>query len=242
MTNYENGRGIYHTVELSDGKPCQVRQLGLFELDFNLSPPQRPRFTYELESITGKTYDVEFLVENFDTPPVKPDVPEHEIEKGSDAWYLLREWQLYQAALHYEKERMREIAQYQQDTVFYILNKCLSPEDVDRIVTDDDWLKVHRAALVAPVTMTALRRCLRDVYQATYHNKEIFEALAESESGGGQIDAIKKWENELMIAMGLTEEQYCLMPVQERIMKIIAHKFDDWVGHLEIDKWKRQNG
>jgi len=87
-------------------------------------------------------------------------------EQGSEEWYQLEEYETYLAALAHEKRRVESYHLYVEDVVTYILNNCISPEDRERIVTEDDWEKVYHAALVPELTMGVISATLRDTFQS----------------------------------------------------------------------------
>lgn len=231
---------MVHDIYLSDGEVCHVRQLGLFELDEEVPLPQIGRFTYKIHMLPGDVYEAEFKIESFKEPPVKPDVPESDIVEKSAAWYDLRTWQLYQAALLHEKRRTASIIQYKNDVLAYILKHCIPPEDVRRLHTGEDWERVYDAAVVEQITYELLAEVLRTTFRASFANQEIFEAFEIISGGLSQYDAIKKWENDLMIAMRMTELEYVLIGVKERARKICAHHLDDWLGALQAEVDRKQ--
>lgn len=233
---------MHNDVILSDGDVCHVRVLGLFELDEEVPLPQIGRFTYKIHMLPGDVYEAEFKIEDFKTPPIKPDIPESEIVEKSAAWYDLRTWQLYQAALLHEKRRTAALIQYKNDTLDYILRECLDPKDVRRLRTKEDWEKIHDAAVIEPVTYELLAEVLRTTFHATFADQEVFDAFEIISGGLSSYDAIKKWENDLMLAMRMSEVEYVMLSPKERARKICALHLDDWLGALqsEVDRKKAE--
>ena len=116
-------------IILSDGLPCEVRRLGLYELD-NKGRPITGPYSYSLLLATGQivedTYDLRALT----SIPTPPDMPAEEIRQGSPEWYQLKEYETYIAALAHEKIRVDSYHGYVDDIVAYILTHCLiNPED-----------------------------------------------------------------------------------------------------------------
>ena len=88
-------------ISLSDGLPCDVRTLGIFELD-NVPRNQIGPFVYTIELVGGVKKEVVYDLAKYDEegrePPQKPDTPEHLIKEDTEDWYNLRDWKRHQAA------------------------------------------------------------------------------------------------------------------------------------------------
>lgn len=152
------------TVVLSDGAPCKVRVLGLFELDGVGREPLGP-YRYTVLLATGEVMEDEYDIRAVKEVPKPPDVAIEDIEEGSWEWHQLREYETYQAALAYEKERLASYENYLSDIKDYIVANCLEPDDQRRIVTVEDWEKVQAAAVVPKVTEGAIADTLRNTFQ-----------------------------------------------------------------------------
>jgi len=154
---------MYHEITLSDGLPCQVRQLELYGLE-HIRPAISGMFTYKIAMMQGEELkDAEYDGERWEgrTPPQKPSTPEHLITERSEEWYALREYNVYQAWMTWKKQKEEAMAQYSRECAIYILNSCLKPEDRLRIVSPEDWQKVHKAALVPELTREVLAETLQ---------------------------------------------------------------------------------
>lgn len=231
---------VKHTVILSDGQPCLVRRLGLYEIN-KIDPPEvSGPFVYVAITTGDVEHYVEFDLSAWESPPQKPDIPESDVVKKSAAWYDWREYKLYQAALHHEKQRIESVAAYLEREAQYILDNCVEPENVDRIVTKEDWHLVYTAALIPQVTQELIAECLKREFKAAYADKEIFDALTDAESGQGVYDAIMVWENNIMLEMQMTEVEYAMMPLEERVRKICAMNLSKWIQHLESDRVSKE--
>jgi hypothetical protein len=229
------------TITLSDNQPFEVRQLGIFELD-KLTPKPIGPFTYTMKTITGKEFEVEFDINAYDTPPIDPQV--HSPEPETPEWYLLHDWQLYQAAMLHESKRQEILSQYYDDVVEHIIGSCCKG-DTRRIVTREDWLKIYEAALVPQLTLEDIATILRQTYNAEFNGQDIFDALQNASKGHGSYNTIRLWENKLMVEMQLTELEYALMPVEERARKVCALFLSDIMTYLETDlqmKKSKTNG
>ena len=79
---------MYHEIELSDGLPCQVRQLELYGLE-HIRPAISGMFVYKIAMMQGEELkDAEYDGSAWEgrTPPEKPTTPEHLITERSEAW------------------------------------------------------------------------------------------------------------------------------------------------------------
>ena len=167
-------------VTLSDGDPCEVRTLGIFELDSVRREFLGP-FTFMMKVLGGTEKEVEYDIskyEELDRPkPTPPDVPEHELKENTEEWFQLRDTQLYQAAERHGVLRVESVSDYCDDVIDYILLNCLTPEDVHRIVTDEDWKTVYYVAMIPQISEAMIIDVLRDTYQAKFNQDDVFDAL-----------------------------------------------------------------
>lgn len=154
----------YKTVTLSDGQPCKVRQLGLYELNGKGREVLGP-YRYSLLLATGQIVEDEYDLRALDYIPAPPDKPVAEVQNGTIDWYNLQEYETYLAALAHEKARIESYHDYVQDVIDYILANCLSADDTRRIVTPEDWDVVYQAALVPELTMEVISATLRDSFR-----------------------------------------------------------------------------
>ena len=60
------------------------------------------------------------------------------------------------------------------------------------------------------------------------------------EGGHGEVVAIRLWENELMIRMHLSEEEYVKIPKAERARKVVAMKLQSWFSMLESEIYRKE--
>lgn len=230
-------------VTLSDGGPCEVRTLGIFELDQIRREFLGP-FTFEMKILGGSTRTVEFDISKYEElgrPLPKPaTVPESELKENTPEWFEHRDWQLREAALLHNKRRIEVVSTYCDDVVDYILKKCVSEEDGWRIVTNTDWEKVYTAALVPQITEQLIIETLRGTYQAQYGSEEVFAALDKIQGGNGMYNAIRLWENEWANEMGYSDIELAVVPVEERARRVSAKFLRSWFEALEIDKMRRE--
>ena len=220
---------------LSDGAVLDVRTLGIFELDPIGLPEERP-FSYKMKLVTGEEIDVEFDPSLFPEPPEKPDVAENEIEYKSREWYALRTWQYYQAALAGRKVMIRELKELAEKITWYVLENCIDPDDIKRIVTIEDVDELARTALIPQLTLEDVKTAVKNTYHAQYNGMDIMDALEAVSGSSGVYNATRAWENLLMIKMGMTESEYASLPLDERARKVGGMMLKDWFESLEIDK------
>lgn len=155
---------MYKMVTLSDGQPCRVRVLGLFELN-GKGREVLGVYRYSLLLATGQITEDEYDLRALDEIPRPPDKPVEEIKTGSVDWYDLKEYETYLCAVTHEKHRIESYHDYVQDITAYILTNCLSPEDRNRIVTVEDWEAIYQIVFVPELTMEVIRQCLADTFQ-----------------------------------------------------------------------------
>jgi len=232
------------TVVLSDEKQCEVRTLGIYELDA-IERTDPGLFTYPVEMVGGKIKQVEWDISKYEEtgkePPQKPDTPEHLIEEETEEWYMLRDYTRYQAALLHRKESNEIVAQYYEKVLGYILANCIDPEDIPRIVIDEDLDKIYAAATVPQVTMSMLAKALRQTFNASFDDQEIFEAMDRATGGSGAYNQLRKWEMDWANKFGLSDVEIALVPVEERARRICAMMLDRWFEFLELDKIHKKN-
>jgi len=225
-------------VRLSDGKDCEVRRLGIFELDDLPQPDIRP-FTYTINTVVRDTYQATLDVSRYKTPPLRPDITTGLVEFSSD-WYALREWQIYQGAMSHGSIIMIEVADYADKVLEYILTSCISRDDLNRVATTGDFENVYTAALVEQLSLKLIKETLSSTYNATYEDEEIFDALDSTSGGDGAYNALRHWENKLCIKMHMSEAEYAMLDVRERARKVCAMMLDDWMGAIEADRRSKE--
>lgn len=231
-------------VTLSDGGSCEVRTLGIFELD-RIQREFLGPFTFEMTILGGSKKEVEYDIskyEELDRPiPEKPKTPQEELVLETEEWYQFRDWQLYQAALNHNRQRLESIAAYCDDVAAYIITHCVSPEDSIRIVTAWDWERVYKIALIPPITEKMIIQTLRDSFQASFDEQEIFDALDKTKGGSGAYNALRLFENEWANEMGYSDLELAVIPVEERARRVCAKFLRGWMEHLETDKMLKKS-
>lgn len=170
------------TVILSDNEPCEVRQLGLFELD-NKAPEVMGAYRYTLILATGQVQEDDYDIYAWAEPPKKPT---GDIQPSTPEWEQLKEYETYQAALAHEKERLKSFEERIEAIKSYILQTCISDENLQRIVEPEDWQKVYNAALIPQIKEEDIAHCLRETFQGFIWDVGNFTGIIESKGGVGE--------------------------------------------------------
>lgn len=226
-------------VTLSDGEPCLVRVLGLFELD-GIGPEIPGPYRYSILTYTGQVYEEEYTL-----PDQPPDRPEDEKpEQGSPAWHQLQDYETYLCAVAHEEKRAQAIEGWLNNCAAYILEHCLAEEDRARLVEPEDYWAVYAAACVPKLRLEDIESALAQVYRADYGGRGILEDVLALEPGEGKLNAVALWENQLLNGLGLVtpeqEADYGQLPIMDRARKVAAFKLSDWLGSLEADRARRE--
>jgi len=222
-------------VTLSDGQPCRVRCLGLFELDA-VGPDIPGPYRYQILTYTGQVFEAEYPLP--DTPPDKPD--DEQPEPNSVEWRQLQDYETYLCALAHEEARTRAVEDWLNNCATYILERCLDEADRARLVDPDDYQAVYAAAAVPRLKLEDIGAALRATFRAEFGGREVLDALFGLEAGGGKVNAVALWESQLLNALGLVtpeqEADYANLSVADRARKVAAFKLADWLGVLEADR------
>lgn len=224
---------VVTVIHLSDGEPCDVKRLGIFELD-GVGPTLVGPFTYTFTLANGQEVEDTYPLERITRPPEHPGVPESEIVEGTPSWHALLDYQTYKMAVAHERPRLKSMIDYVYEVSAYVAS-AVSDEDRDRIVTDEDWLKVREAALVPGITPEILADAFRRHFGAHFQGKDIFDALSGMAPGSGGYDAVRVWEINTMTQHGFTEEQWAGLSLAERSRKVAAANLPKLVEALETD-------
>ena len=230
---------MHKEVVLSDNEPCPVRVLGLFELDA-VGPAIPGPYRYQVLTYTGQVFEAEYQIP--DEPPEKPEDPEP--EPNTLEWRALQDFETYQCAVAHEEDRAAAVEDWLNNCAAYILDRCLEPGDRERLVEPEDYATVYAAAVVPKLTMDDIENALAQVYRAEFAGLGVLEALWKMEPGGGKMNAVALWENQLLNALGLVtsedEAEYGQLPIVDRARKVAAFKLTDWLGSLEADRAHRE--
>lgn len=80
-------------------------------------------------------------------------------------------------------------------------------------------------------------------FRAKFLGREVLEIMKDDtfmEGGNSEVIAIRLWEEELMIRLRVTEEEYIQIPKMERARKIIAMKLSGWFEILEYQIMRQE--
>lgn len=220
-------------ITLSDGKPCQVRRLGIFDMD-GVGPELAGPFAYTMTLANGEEIQDYYDPSQYSNPPQPPEF-DGEIVEHSPAWWQLLEWETYKAAIAHEvNERTPSTINYVMEVSAYIVDQVLDREDRKRIVTEEDWVKVVEAALVPPITREVLAEAFRKHFAAQYDGQDVLDAIQRIEGGRGGYDALRVWE---INAMGsLSEAEWASRPLGERARRVAAKALPKLIETLEVDR------
>lgn len=222
-------------IRLSDGEPCEVKRLGIFDMD-NVGPSVLGPFVYTFTMANGQEVEETYDISRFTTPPQHPGVPEDQIVERSPTWHALLEWQTYKLAVAHERKRITSLVEYVKENSRHVLELALDEEDWPRVQDESDWLAIMEAALVPQLSKEILADVFRRHFNAHFNGQEVFDALKNLEGGSGGYDALRVWEINTMSGMGYTEEQWAELALEERARKVAAHNLPDLIKALEADK------
>jgi hypothetical protein len=133
---------VWTEATLPSGLVASIKRLGLFEIDKVEKDIPGP-YTYTLEVLNGKSYEVPF---DLSVPRVKPEIPLEEVEKNSKEFYNWQEYLRYQEALEHQKKQLEAYASYCERVRDYLIQNCLKIEDLDKL-SDEDWTEIYRLSL-----------------------------------------------------------------------------------------------
>lgn len=210
-------------VILSDGEPCSVRRLGVFDLD-GVGPALPGPFIYTYKLSNGQIVEDTYDVSARSRPPEHPGVPEHEIVERGPQWHALLEYETYKAGIAYEYNvRLPNTVQYIREVSTFVVESCLTDEDRTRIVTEDDYALVYEAGVVPQVTMELVAAAYKHTFNATYAEQEIMDAVLRMDEGKGRMDTLRKWEHMAMGEYGYkTEAEWGELTLSERVRKVAS--------------------
>jgi hypothetical protein len=237
---------MYKEVALSDGLPCPVRVLGLFELDA-IGPDIPGPYRYSILTYSGQVYEAEYPLP--ERPPEKPALseaegPEGEPAPGTVEWKQQQEYDTYLCAVAHEETRAQAVEAWLNNVAAYVLARCLDEPDRARLVEPEDYQSVYAAALVPRLRMEDIETALRQTFRAEFGGMGVLEALWKLEPGEGKLNPVALWEAQLLNELGLVSEeeeaQYAHLPVMARARKVAAFKLADWLGSLEIERVRKE--
>lgn len=152
------------TVTLpSDGLPCEVRVLGLYELDsVPFDDPGDFQYEYQMTNnqITKKTY----TLRNWPEAPEQPTKPRELCEAGSYEWALWNRWDLYEAVLQRRYEQIEAAERHAHDVGRYVIRECLAPKDQPRVKMPKDLEVICGAAMVDEETIGGIESALSGTF------------------------------------------------------------------------------
>ena len=227
------------TITLSDGGPCEVKRLGIFDMD-NVGPTLVGPFVYTIKMLDGQEVDVEYDLRKITRPPQHPGVPENEIDEGTPTWHALLDYQTYTMAVAHERKRLNSAVGLIMEQSRYVVDSAMHDEDIERVLTREDYLAVLAAALVPELTPEVIADSFKNHFNAYFEGREILDAFESVAPGSGGYAAIKVWEINTMTQHGYTEEEWANLSLSERARKVAASKLPDLLEALERDKQMKE--
>ena len=227
------------TITLSDGGPCEVKRLGIFDMD-NVGPALVGPFVYTIKMLDGQEVDVEYDLRKITRPPQHPGVPENEIDEGTPTWHALLDYQTYTMAVAHERKRLNSAVDVIMEQSRYVVDSAMRDEDIERVLTREDYLAVLAAALVPELTPEVIADSFKNHFNAYFEGREILDAFESVAPGSGGYAAIKVWEINTMTQHGYTEEEWANLSLSERARKVAASKLPDLLEALERDKQMKE--
>jgi len=157
------------TIILSDNQPCNITPLGLYDaIDIDIEVPGV--FQYTILTATGSVLTAEWDLRSpsiRNDPPRPPNIPIAEIEQGSQDWFILKTWEIHQAAIAHEQTRLDGYETYLKAIEQLVMERCVKPEDRQRFATIADYEKLFTAALIPQITEEALEAELTRFFQGS---------------------------------------------------------------------------
>lgn len=224
-------------VILSDGEPCEVKRLGIFDLDGE-GPAQVGPYTYKWSMADGSEVESVYDIHAITRPPQHPGVAESDIQPNTPNYYALMEYQTFRAALAHDKKRVDGIINYVGEISRFIVDRCLTnPSDISRILEPDDWALIYHVAIVPQITIEFVAGVLKKTFSAHYEGNEIFDAMQRVNKGHGAYDALRLWEFEAMERYGFkTEDNWADLSLNERVRKVASIALPKLMETLEADR------
>ncbi len=150
---------MYKTVILpSDQKPIDVLVLPLYSLD-DIGPHDIGDFTFNARNLHGDIIPQLYpLADRLENPPPKPKPDE------DDTW-VLTEWERFQGALAHNQKRHELDEERTLNKARELINKCIKPEDRDRLITLTDYDTVYEMAMPEEVAGGSIAQILREFFQ-----------------------------------------------------------------------------
>ena len=221
---------------LSDGEPCRVRRLGIFDLD-GVGPEVAGPYTYTWKMANGEVVESAYDISKITVPPAHPGVPEDQIQSNTPQYFALLEHQTYKAALIHERVRVESIVDYVKDVSRFIMERCLvDPADRSRIVTQEDWMLIYHAVVIPQITIEHVAEVFQRTFKARFEGMDVFQALQRVAGGHGSYDALRLWEFQAMERYGYqTEDTWADLPLSERARKMASIALPKLMESLETD-------
>ncbi len=149
---------MYKTTILpSDQKPIEVLVIPLYALE-NIGPHDIGDFTYKVRTLLGETFEQIYpLASRLENPPPEPKPDE------DDTW-ILTERERYQGALAHNQKRHELDEERTLNKARELINRCIKPEDRDRLITLADYDAAYEACMPEEVAGGSIAQILREFF------------------------------------------------------------------------------
>jgi hypothetical protein len=154
---------MFKTVTLSDGDPCEVRVLGLYELD-SVPFDDPGEFEYDYQISESQVTKKRYTLRDWDEVPKEPTKPKESCETDSYEWAMWNAYDLYQAVLQRHYEQIKASEAHAHDVGRYVIRECLAESDRGRVLTPGDLDLICAAAMVDGETMGGIEAALASTF------------------------------------------------------------------------------
>lgn len=225
-------------VTTEAGDEIEVRRLRLYELDENVPRPDIEPYTIVIDALNGRFRQLFDMA----VPREKPSVPLEDTKEQTPAWYKWRTYYRYQEGLVYTHEQNQLTEKYLRDVSMYVFRTCVSDDQKDLVLSADDFLLVHAAALAPEVSVDTLKYVTAQIFIATYQSQPLFDAyLSLVQTGGGSHQISRVWEMDLLRDLGEDLETYGKRTIFERAVLIMAKKIPSMIQALDMEDEQKRN-
>lgn len=151
------------TVTLSDGLSCEVRVLGLYELDsVPFDDPGEFQYIYQISD--NQTQMKTYTLRDWTEVPEKPITLRELCEAGSYEWAQWNAFALYEAVLQRRYEQIEATERHAHDVGRYVIRECLAEGDRGRVLMPGDLEAVMGAAMIEELTLAEVGVALANTF------------------------------------------------------------------------------
>ncbi len=142
-----------------------------------MAPDNAPGPFYEvIEGVDGKRVSTLYKPPNI--PPEKPELARDKVTPFSIEYESWIDYEMYQQYVEHRQKEVVVIQKYRERAKEKIMRDCLERVDRTRVISQEDWNKVHGAALDAQLTEEDIAGSLRSNFPG--------EVFGTGSSGGDE--------------------------------------------------------